>query len=157
MRRRPTSGRQQRVEICSLDSTEYIPRTAATGRAMSRQFDTSPQNSTGRRPEGPKRTNSPTSLRNFDVAGLGSAALCRAPKKSHHHSTEQVLHYQLWALPFAGVVHLLEILIKSTRRYRPNDTGATDLRYTRSCNDSVLFRCSYWPQPVIVLIISIGH
>ena len=75
MRRRPPSGRKYRVDICSLDSTEYIPRTAATGRAMSRQFNKSPQNSTGRRPEGPKRTNSPTSLPNFDVAESGDAEL----------------------------------------------------------------------------------
>jgi len=77
-------------------------------------------------------------------------------KKSHRHSTEQVLHYQLWALPFDGIAHPLEIFIKSTLRHRPNDTGATDLRYSRSCNDSVHFRCSYWPRPVIVLIISVG-
>ena len=52
--RRPLAGRKG-SEKGSLDSTEYIPRTAAIRRrTMSRQFDKSPQDRMGRRPDGPK-------------------------------------------------------------------------------------------------------
>ena len=42
---------------------------------MSRQFNKSPRDRTGRRPEGPKRAEYPDVFAGIDVAGVGGAAV----------------------------------------------------------------------------------